>query len=141
MVERALRSPLFVVSDGAPGLIGAVELVFARSLRQRCLIHRARNILAKVPVEHQGEVKKAYWALFDDTGAEPGDTSIAVVRGRAERFAATYSKRFRAAVECLMADFASLTTYLRFPAGQHTAASATPTSSSAPSARPAAGSR
>jgi transposase-like protein len=119
MVARGLRAPLLVVSDGAPGLIAAVEVVFPHSLRQRCLIHRARNILAKVPVEHQGEVKKAYWAIFEDTGAEPGDASIAVVRGRADRFAATYSKRFPAAVECLMADFASLTTYLRFPASHH----------------------
>ena len=42
-----------------------------------------------------------------------------MVRGRAERFAATYAKRFPSAVDCLMADFASLTTYLRFPAGHH----------------------
>jgi transposase-like protein len=119
MVARGLRPPLLVVSDGAPGLIGGVELVFAHSLRQRCLIHRARNVLAKVPVEHQGEVKKAYWAIFDDTGAEPGDASVAVVRARADRFAANYSKRFPAAVDCLMADFANLSTYLRFPAGHH----------------------
>ena len=63
------------------------------------------------------EVKKAYWALFDDTGEAPGDASIAVVRARAQRFDATYRKRFPAAVDCLMGDFASLTTYLRFPAG------------------------
>ena len=119
MVARGLRAPLLVISDGAPGLIGAVELVFAHSLRQRCLIHRARNILAKVPVEHQAEVKAAFWALFDDTGTEPGEAAIAVVRGRADRFVATYSKRFPAAVDCLLADFASLTTYLRFPAGHH----------------------
>jgi len=43
----------------------------------------------------------------------------AVVRGRAERFATTYAKRFPAAVECLMSDFASLTTYRRFPTGHH----------------------
>jgi putative transposase len=119
MVARGLRPPLLVISDGAPGLIAGVELVFGHSLRQRCLIHRARNVLAKVPAEHQAEVKKAYWALFDDTGAEPGDHAIAVVRGRAARFAAAYAKRFPAAVDCLMADFASLTTYLRFPAGHH----------------------
>lgn len=119
MTGRGLRAPLLVISDGAPGLIAAVELVFPHSLRQRCLIHRARNLLAKVPVEHQAEVKKAFWAIFDDTGAEPGEASIAVVRGRADRFAATYAKRFPAAVECLLADFASLTTYLRFPAGHH----------------------
>lgn len=120
MVHRGLRAPLLVISDGAPGLIAAVELVFPHSLRQRCVIHRARNVLAKVPVEHQSEVKKVFWALFDDTGAEPGDAAVAVVRGRAETFAATYTERFPAAVECLLADFASLTTYLRFPAGHHT---------------------
>ncbi len=119
LVGRGLRPPLLVISDGAPGLIAGVELVFPHSLRQRCVIHRARNVLAKVPVEHQAEVKKAYWALFDDTGEAPGDASIAVVRARAQRFDATYRKRFPAAVDCLMADFVSLTTYLRFPPGHH----------------------
>jgi transposase-like protein len=119
MVDRGLRAPLLVISDGAPGLIAAVELVFGASLRQRCLIHRARNVLAKVPAEHQGEVKKAYWSIFDDTGAEPGEGAIAVVRSRADRFVDTYVKRFPSAVDCLTADFASLTTYLRFPPGHH----------------------
>ena len=119
MVSRGLRPPLLVISDGACGLIAAVELVFPHSLRQRCVIHRARNILAKVPAEHQAEVKKAYWALFDDTGTEPGDAAVAVVRSRAESFAAMYGKRFPAAVECLMTELATLTTYLRFPAGHH----------------------
>ena len=43
LVERGLRAPLLVITDGAPGLIGAVELVLANSLRQRCLVHRSRN--------------------------------------------------------------------------------------------------
>lgn len=119
MVARGLRAPLLVISDGAPGLIAAVELVFPHSLRQRCVIHRAKNVLAKVPVEHQGEVKAAFWALFDDTGHEPGDASIDVVRARAAQFAKTYEKRFPSAVQCLMTDFASLTTYLRFPSHTH----------------------
>jgi Transposase, Mutator family len=37
LVERGLRAPLLVITDGAPGLIGAVELVLANSLRQRVL--------------------------------------------------------------------------------------------------------
>ncbi len=37
---RGLRPPLLVISDGAAGLIGAAESVLARSLRQKCLIHR-----------------------------------------------------------------------------------------------------
>ena len=47
--RRGLRPPLLVISDGAAGLVGAIERNLPRSLRQRCLIHRGRNILAKVP--------------------------------------------------------------------------------------------
>lgn len=41
----------------------------------------------------------------------PANQAIAVVRGRAERIAATYAKRFPSAADCLMVDFTSLTTY------------------------------
>ena len=40
--DRGLGDPLLVISDGGQGLIGAAEIVFSHSLRQRCLIHRAR---------------------------------------------------------------------------------------------------
>jgi putative transposase len=119
MVSRGLRAPLLVVSDGAPGLIAAVELVFPHSLRQRCTIHRARNILAKVPVAHQAEVKAAYWVIFDPTGEAPGERSIAVARSRADTFSATYGRQFPAAVACLNDDLASLFTHLRFPVEHH----------------------
>ncbi|MEW9527392.1 transposase [Microbispora sp. NPDC049125] len=46
LVARGLRSPLLIVSDGAPGLISAAEQIFPASLRQRCLVHRARNVLS-----------------------------------------------------------------------------------------------
>jgi putative transposase len=119
MVGRGLRAPLLVISDGAPGLISAVELVFPQSLRQRCTIHRARNILAKVPVTLQADVKAAYWAIFDPTGEPPGERSIAVAQSRADTFSATYRRQFPAAVSCLNDDLASLFSYLRFPVEHH----------------------
>jgi putative transposase len=47
--DRGLSCPLLVVSDGAKGLIAAIEQIFPAALRQRCLVHRLRNVLAKVP--------------------------------------------------------------------------------------------
>jgi putative transposase len=47
LIGRGLTAPLLVVTDGAPGLIAAVEQVWPAALRQRCLVHRARNVLAK----------------------------------------------------------------------------------------------
>jgi putative transposase len=114
--ERGLACPLLVVSDGAGGLIGAVERTMAAALRQRCLIHRARNVLAKIPKNAQAEVKADYWAIFDvpDT-VEPGLDAVAYVQARLDSFAARWRDSYPAAVRCLLADRDSLTVYLRFP--------------------------
>src|SRR5438874_87106 len=44
---RGLRPPLLVISDGAAGLVGAIDRTMARSLRQRCLVHRSRKELMR----------------------------------------------------------------------------------------------
>jgi transposase-like protein len=41
--DRGLPCPLLAISDGAPGLIAAIEQAFPKALRQRCLIHRSRK--------------------------------------------------------------------------------------------------
>jgi transposase-like protein len=121
---RGLRPPLLVISDGAAGLINATESVLARSLRQKCLIHRARNVLAKVPATAQDEVRGAYWAIFDtDTltaaGIEPGHKLVTAAQARIDAFAETYGKLCPSAVKCLLTDREQLTSYLRFPIEHH----------------------
>jgi putative transposase len=114
--QRGLRPPLLVISDGAAGLVGAIERTQAQSLRQRCLIHRARNILAKVPAHAQAEVKTAYWSIFDmPDDVKPGPKAEALAQQHIQAFAATYTKTFPAAVRCLLDDRQALTVYLRFP--------------------------
>ncbi len=44
MRRRGLPDPLPVASDGAPGLIRAIEECLPRSARQRCLAHKMRNL-------------------------------------------------------------------------------------------------
>jgi putative transposase len=121
---RGLRPPLLVISDGAAGLINATESVLARSLRQKCLIHRCRNVLAKVPAAAQDEIKNAYWAIFDTedlaaAGTGPGQELVSAVQARIDAFAETYGKRYPAAVKCLLTDRQQLTSYLRFPIEHH----------------------
>ena len=121
---RGLRPPLLVISDGAAGLINAAETALPRSLRQRCLIHRCRNLLAKVPAEAQTELRDAYWAIFDTedliaAGTAPGPKLVAAVQARIDAFAAQYGRAFAAAVKCLLSDRGQLTSYLRFPVEHH----------------------
>jgi transposase-like protein len=114
---RGLRDPLLVVSDGGAGLIGAIEIVFSQSLRQRCVIHRARNVLAKVPAHAQAQVKADFWAIFDlPDGTAPGDAAVAEAARRARAFSAKWAKLYPSAVDCLNDDFAHLVSYLLFPA-------------------------
>jgi putative transposase len=116
--DRGLASPLLIISDGAPGLITAIEQAFPKALRQRCLIHRARNILAKVPAGMQGEIKDAYWKLFDteDLKTQPGPRLVELVDNRITEMAGRYAATYPSAMKCLLADREGLTAYLRFPA-------------------------
>jgi len=116
LVGRGLGAPLLGISDGAAGLTGAFDRAFPRSLRQRCLVHRARNVLAKVSAHDQRQVKADFWAIFEVGDAEPGDQAVAVARRQAAAFAATWKARYPAAVTCVTNDLASLTVHLRFPA-------------------------
>jgi putative transposase len=139
--ERGLSCPLLVISDGAAGLIGAVERTMGAALRQRCLIHRCRNLLAKVSRNAQAEVKADYWAIFEvPDEITPGLEAVDYVQKRIDSFAARWRDSYPAAVRCLLADRDSLTVYLRFPR-EHGPGRGIPTSSNAPSVRPAAGSR
>src|SRR4051794_4008883 len=113
-----LRCPLLVVSDGAPGLISAVEQTMPAALRQKCLVHRSRNVLSKIPKNAQDEVKADYWALFDlPAELVPGLAALAAVQKNIDGFASRWRDAYPAAVRCLLADRESLTHYLRTPAG------------------------
>jgi transposase-like protein len=79
-------------------------------------VHRARNILAKVPARAQHEVKAAYWAMFDiPADMPPGEKAESLIQQRITAFAVTHNKAYPAAVRCLQADRQALTVYLRFP--------------------------
>jgi transposase-like protein len=119
--DRGLRSPLLVISDGAKGLIAALEQTFPRALRQRCLIHRLRNILAKTPAGMHAEIKDAYWKIFDtdELKTPPGPKLVELVDARIDAFADRYRASYPAAVKILLTDRTGLTAYLRFPREHH----------------------
>jgi putative transposase len=66
LVGRGLGAPVLMTSDGAPGLTAALEEVFPEALRQRCLVHKTRNVTAKVSAQDlaqvKGDIQSAYYA-------------------------------------------------------------------------------
>jgi putative transposase len=62
--RRGLPDPLLVASDGAPGMIRAIEECLPRSIRQRCLAHKMRNLQSKVPEDVWPEFKARAAACY-----------------------------------------------------------------------------
>ena len=108
LVERGLKPPQLVISDGNPGLIRAVCDVWPNVPRQRCAVHRMWNVLDRVPKKRQAEVKKAlhhifYAACLDDAQDE------------AQRFLTRYEGEFPTAAEVLVKHIEECLTFYRFP--------------------------
>jgi putative transposase len=114
MRRRGLPDPLLVVSDGAPGLIRAIEECLPRSIRQRCLAHKMRNLQSKVPEDVWPEFKARAAACYQ--AASP-----ALARLLRNDIATTYGKDLPSAVACLDDDFEACIAHLRFPLGHRRA--------------------
>src|SRR5881296_1624551 len=106
--RRGLPDPLLVVSDGAPGLIRAIEECFPRSLRQRCLVHKLRNLQSKVPEDQWPEFKARTVACYQ--AASP-----ALARLLRDDMVATYAAALPTALACLKDNFEACIAHLRFP--------------------------
>jgi len=111
LIRRGLRSPLLVVSDGAPGLIRAIGELWPDADRQRCAVHRLRNILAKLPKRPglHARIRAAYWAALD-TATSPAEAEAAL-RVLVGDLAGAYPS----AAACLADDVAALTVHLAYP--------------------------
>jgi putative transposase len=106
--RRGLGDPLLVVSDGAPGVIRALEECFPRALRQRCLVHKMRNLQSKVPEDLWPEFKARAQACYQ--AASP-----ALARVLRDDIAATWGRELPTALACLDDDFEACIAHLRFP--------------------------
>jgi len=108
LVERGLRRPQLLITDGNQGLLKAIKDIWPEVPRQRCAVHRVRNVLARVPKKRQDEVRKAlhrifYAACLDDA------------RGEAKQFLSHYSREFPTACETLASHLEECLTFYRFP--------------------------
>jgi putative transposase len=112
LTARGLKDPLLVVMDGAPGLVKAIKRVWPHAYRQRCQVHKMRNILSKLPRMMQSKMK----ALLHQVFRAPS-YAVAIKRGR--DLIARFKDRYTAAMECLERDLEECVIHLRFPEDHH----------------------
>jgi putative transposase len=112
LTRRGLPAPWLVVTDGAPGLMRAVEELWPEADRQRCTVHRLRNIEAKLPRHREDvrrRVKAAYWAALDNAvSSEQAEENL-------RRLVSDLEREYPSAAACLADDLPALCAHLRYP--------------------------
>ncbi len=106
--RRGLSEPVLTTTDGAPGLIRAVEECLPESLRQRCLAHRMRNLATKLPEELRAEFQQAARAAYQAP-------SVAMARALREDLVERFAERCPTAVRCFQDDFEACIAHLHCP--------------------------
>ena len=91
---RGLQTPVTITTDGASGLIKAVNFVWPTSLRIRCWFHKRQHLMQKVPPQAWPACK----ALVADMRDAP---TFAEGQRRFRDLIAQYQDTFPEACRCL----------------------------------------
>jgi putative transposase len=108
--SRGLKNaPEIAVGDGALGFWKALDEVFPATRHQRCWVHKTANILNKVALSVQANMKKDLREIYLAPNRASAEVAIDVFT---EKYAAKYVK----AVECLTKDRNAMLALYDFPA-------------------------
>src|SRR6202158_4945839 len=113
--QRGLEiAPDLAVGDGALGFWKAIEEVFPGARHQRCWVHKTANVLNKVALSVQINMKADLREIY---GAPTRAAAEAAIDVFADKYGAKYDK----AVACLTKDREALLAFFDFPAehGDH----------------------
>jgi putative transposase len=102
-------APDLAVGDGGIGFWKAIEEVFPGTRHQRCWVHKTANVLNKVALSVQVNMKADLREIY---GAPTRAAAEAAIDGFADKYGAKYDK----AVACLTKDREALLAFFDFPA-------------------------
>jgi transposase-like protein len=102
-------APELATGDGALGFWKALEEVFPTTRHQRCTVHKAANVLDKMPTSVQPAAKRDLRQIWTAPDRKSADAAMVL-------FAKKYQAKYDKAVACLMKDRDVLLTFYNFPA-------------------------
>jgi len=111
MTSRGLREPKLVIIDGSQGLAKALDVIWPKADRQRCAVHKLRNLLSHAPERLYEEIRTDFHAIVY---AEDG------IAGRAayDRMLKKWRKQLESVARSLEEGGLELLTFYRYPKSQ-----------------------
>ena len=107
--DCGMQAPKLAVGDGALGFWKALDEIFPMTKRQRCWVHKTKNILNKMPKSLQNTAKAALVEIYTAETREQAEKAV-------QRFAQAYSAKYHRAVDCLNGSIDELLAFYDFPA-------------------------
>ena len=102
-------APDLAIGDGALGFWKAIEEVFPGTRHQRCWVHKTANVLNKVALSVQVNMKADLREIYGASTRATAEVAIDV-------FADKYGTKYEKAVACLTKDRDALLAFFDFPA-------------------------
>jgi putative transposase len=112
MRTRGATQVDLLVTDGQDGLLAAVSELFSATPRQRCLVHKQRNVLSAIPRREREEVQAELSGIWKQEKKEDALANL-------QAFKAKYAQRYPEAVRSLAEDEEHLLTFYAFPPAMH----------------------
>jgi putative transposase len=106
--RRGLKWIGLMIADGSLGLWNALRDIYPQAKRQRCFLHKMRNVLDKVPASKHDEVLQALRQLYYAGSPEEAQRLVSLFR-------LSYGKFYPKAVASLDSVLDELFTYMQFP--------------------------
>jgi putative transposase len=107
----ATQIDLFV-NDGHDGVLAALSDLFSATPRQRCQVHKQRNVLNAIPRRERAPVQAELVTIWQQPNKQQAVVQL-------EAFKAKYGKRYPEAVRSLAEEEEKTLTFYDFPATLH----------------------
>jgi putative transposase len=101
-----------IVTDGHDGLLAAAAELFSATPRQRCLVHKQRNVLPAIPRRERSDVQVELVGIWEQPTKPEALVQLAA-------FKAKYTQRYPEALRSLAEDEEHLLTFYAFPQIMH----------------------
>jgi len=106
--QRGLQTVGLWITDGNQAMLNAIERKFPTAQRQRCVLHKMKNVLGYLPKQQHAAIEPELKAIFYQDNREQADQLLAA-------FCAKYQKSYPTAIECLCRDSEACLTFYNFP--------------------------
>ncbi|HEU5227262.1 MAG TPA: IS256 family transposase [Ktedonobacteraceae bacterium] len=110
--QRGATQLDLIVTEGHEGLLAAIAALFPATPRQRCVVHKQRNVMNAIPKRERGLIAAELTGIWKAATKEEALVHLAAFQGK-------YQKRYPEAVRSLMEDKEHLLTFYAFPQVMH----------------------